>query len=143
MSLDVRVVSTSYVHQTWPLVKNFIDDALVKGHAFPNESRLYTTEHVLQYLASGQWILIVAVDDERKIRGCCVISLINYPLHRVAFVTAYGGEFISNDEVMDQFKQIVRSYGATKIQALCRDSMIRLLSRFGFEPRNTAVEVLL
>lgn len=143
MSLTIRVVNTNYVHQTWPLVKDFLEEALVKGHAFPDESRLYTTEHILQFLASGQWVLFVAVDEEAKIHGCCSVSFLNYPLHRVAFVTAYGGEFVTNEEVMDQFKQIVKSYGATKIQALCRKSMVRLLERFGFEPRNTAVEVLL
>jgi hypothetical protein len=37
---------------------------------------------------------------------------------------------------------LVKLHGATKIQASCRESMVRLLSRAGFEPRNTLVETL-
>lgn len=143
MSLKVVPVGVNYIQQTWPFVKQFVEDALTKGYDFPDESRLYTAQHVLQYLVSGQWVLLVAMDEEAKIHGACVVSFINYPLHRVAFVTAYGGAFISNDEVMEQFKNIMKSSGATKIQAFCRDSMVRLLKKFDFEPRNTLVEVML
>lgn len=143
MKLKVAPVGTNYVHQTWPLVKQFIEEALAKGYDFPDESRLYTAQHILQYVSSGQWVLLVALDEEAKIHGACVVSFINYPLHRVAFVTAYGGAFVSNEEVMGQFKNIMKSSGATKIQAFCRDSMVRLLSKFDFEPRNTLVEVML
>lgn len=143
MKLKVAPVGTNYVHQTWPLVKQFIVDTFAEGHDFPEESLSYKVEHVLQFLASGQWVLLVALDEEAKIHGACTVSFINYPLHRVAFVTTYGGEFVSNQDVMNQFKNIMKSNGATKIQAYCRDSMIRLLSKFDFEPRNTLVEALI
>lgn len=143
MSLAVRLVGVNYVQQTWPLVRQFIEDALIKGHNFPEESKSYSIDHVRQFVASGQWMLLVVVDEETKIHGACTVSFINYPLHRVAFVTTYGGEFISNDEVLGQFKQAMKSHGATKIEAYCRESMVRLLGKFGFEPRNTLVEVML
>lgn len=141
--LSVRSVGTNYVHQTWPLVEAFIEDALAKGCEASGESPLYETPHVLQFLASGQWLLFVAIDNEAKIHGACTVSFINYPLHRVAFVTTYGGMFVSNDEVMNQFKSILKSHGATKVQAYCRKAMVRLLGKFDFEPRNTLVEVML
>lgn len=143
MTLKVTPVGVNYVHQTWPLVKQFVVDTFTEGHVFPEETLPYKPEHVLQYLASGQWLLIVVLDEEGKIHGACTVSFINYPLHRVAFVTTYGGQFISNAEVMDQFKVLMKVHGATKIEAFCRDSMVRLLGRFGFEPRNTLVEVML
>lgn len=143
MKLKVAPVGINYVHQTWPLVKEFVKATFDEGQNFPEESLSYKVEHVLQFLASGQWVLLVALDEEAKIHGACTVSFINYPLHRVAFVTTYGGEFVSNQDVMNQFKNIMKSNGATKIQAYCRDSMIRLLSKFDFEPRNTLVEVML
>lgn len=143
MKLKVAPVGTNYVHQTWPLVKEFVKATFDEGQNFPEESLSYKVEHVLQFLASGQWVLLVALDEEAKIHGACTVSFINYPLHRVAFVTTYGGEFVSNEEVMGQFKNIMKSSGATKIQAFCRDSMVRLLSKFDFEPRNTLVEALI
>lgn len=143
MNLRVVPVSDSYVHQTWPLVKQFIEDTFAEGQDFPEETLSYKVDHVLQFLASKQWLLVVAIDEQAKIHGACTVSFLNYPQHRVAFVTTYGGHFISNDSVMDQFKVLMRSQGATKLQALCRKSMIRLLGRFGFAPRNTMVEVML
>ena len=143
MSLKVAPVNINYVHQTWPLVKQFVLDTFAEGQDFPEESLSYKPDHVLQFLVSGQWMLYVALDEEAKIHGACTVSFMNYPLHRVAFVTTYGGHFLSNDSVMNQFKALVKAQGATKVQAYCRDSMVRLLKRFEFEPRNTLVEVML
>jgi hypothetical protein len=94
------------------------------------------------FLTSGQWLLLVAVDEEKTIHGAMTVSFVNYPLHRIAFVTTTGGKFIANPELLEQLKVLVKAHGATKIQAFCRESMVRLLSRAGFEPRNTLVEVL-
>ena len=139
MKLKVVPVGANYVHQAWPQVRQFVDDALAEGQGSVD----YSVEHVLQYLASGQWLLVVAVDEEQKIHGACTVSFINYPLHRVAFVTTYGGKFLSNEVVMSQFKTLLKAHGATKVEAYCRESMIRLLSKFDFQPRHTVVEAAL
>ena len=143
MTLRVAPVDVTHIQQVWPSVEGFIDEALTKGHDFPDWSRSYTKEHVQLYLTSGQWLLFVAVDDENKVQGAATVSFINYPLHRVAFMTTTGGKFIVNPEVFDQLKAICKQYGATKIQAYCRESMVRLAERCNFEPRNTLVEVLI
>lgn len=143
MILTVKTVDASYVQQTWPLVEKYIEEALVKGHDFPDWSRSYTKEHVQQYLTSGQWLLVVATDENNEIHGAATISFINYPLHRVAFMTTTGGKFIVNPEVFEQLKAICKQYGATKVQAFCRESMVRLVERCNFESRNTLVEVLI
>lgn len=143
MNLKVVPVNPNYIHQTWPFVRKFVEDSLYIGHPFPEETASYKPEHVLQLLASGSWTLLVVLDKDAKIHGACTVSLINYPLHRVAFVTTYGGKFVSNDDVMNQFKALMKSYGATKIQAICRESMVRMLGKFDFEPRNVVVEALL
>jgi hypothetical protein len=142
MSLTVRPVDANHIQQVWPMVEHFIQEALDKGGDFPEWSAGYNLSHVQLFLTSGQWMLLVAADEESKIHGAMTVSFINYPLHRVAFVTTTGGKFIANPELLEQLKALVKLHGATKIQAYCRESMVRLLARADFEPRNTLVEVL-
>jgi len=142
MSLTVRPVDVNHVQQVWPMVRSHIQESFDKGGDFPDWAAGYTSSHVQSFLTSGQWLLLVAVDEEDAIHGAMTISFVNYPLHRVAFVTTTGGKFIANPELLTQLKVLVKAHGATKIQAFCRESMVRLLSRAGFEPRNTLVEVL-
>ena len=142
MSLVVHPVDTSHAQQIWPMVEGYIQEALDKGGDFPEWANGYNLSHVQGYVTSGQWLLLVAVDEENAIHGAMTVSFINYPLHRVAFVTTTGGKFIANPELLEQLKSLVKHRGATKIQAFCRESMVRLLARANFEPRNTLVEVL-
>ena len=142
MSLTVRPVDVNHIQQVWPMVQGYVHEALEKGGDFPEWADGYNVHHVQGFVTSGQWLLLVAVDEEKAIHGAMTVSFINYPLHRVAFVTTTGGKFIANPELLEQLKVLVKLHGATKIQAFCRESMVRLLSRAGFEPRNTLVETL-
>lgn len=142
MNLKVKVVGTEHVQQFWPLVEKYITAALEEGLPYPEWSYPYNIEHVRMYLAMGNWTLLIATDEENTIHGAMTVSYIDYPLHRIAFITATGGKFVTNKDTFNQVKEIVKYYGATKLQAYCRDSMVRYLKRFDFEPRNTLVEVL-
>jgi hypothetical protein len=95
------------------------------------------------FLTSGQWLLLVATDEAGVIHGAATVSFINYPLHRVAFITAIGGKLISNRDTFEQMKLLLKQRGATKIQGYGRESIVRLWKRYNFEPRNTLVEVLI
>lgn len=139
MNLTVRHVEATHVQQVWPMVVAFIEDALSKVEGNPD----YNIHHVQSFLTSGQWLLLVAVDEEGVVHGAATVSFINYPMHRVAFITAIGGKLISNQETFDQLRNLMKSYGATKIQGFGRESIVRLWQRYNFEPRNTLVEVLL
>lgn len=142
MALAIQSVDVTQTHQVWPLVQGYVQEALDKGGEFPDSAAGYNVHHVQQYVTSGQWLLVVAIDEENVVHGAMTISFITYPLHRVAFVTTTGGKFIANPELLEQLKVLVKRHGATKIQAFCRESMVRLLARAGFEPRNTLIEVL-
>lgn len=139
MTLTVRPVDANFVQQVWPLVEQYIQSALEKDGTCTD----YNIHHIQAFLTAGQWLLLVATDEENQIRGAMTISFVNYPLHRVAFVTTTGGRFIANSELLEQLKAIAKQRGATKIQAFGRESMVRLLEKSGFEPRNTLVEVQL
>ena len=142
MTLTVKVVEPAFVQQAWPVVEQYIVAAIKKGADFPEEYQDYTIDNVRGFLASGQWVLIVAVDEEDKVQGAATLSFFNYPLHRVAFVTTMGGRFVTGTETAEQLKQLVKTYGATKIQAYGRPSMVRLLQQKDFQVRNTLVEML-
>ena len=141
--LTISTVPTQYTNQTWPLVEPFIKEALDKGGDFPEWADGYNIHHIQGFVTSGQWILIVALDENKVVQGCCTVSFINYPLHRIAFVTSIGGKLISNQDTFNQLRAILKSYGATKIQGYGRESIVRLWKRYKFEPRNTLVEVLI
>jgi len=143
MSLTIRPVDTNFVQQVWPMVKSFIEEAMEKGGDFPDWAECYTVDHILGYLTSGAWLLVVAADEDNVIHGCATVSFINYPLHRVAFVTAIGGKLISSQDTFEQLKTLLKLRGATKIQGYGRDAIVRLWKRYNFEPRNTLVEVLI
>ena len=143
MNLKVQHVETDHVQQVWPLVEGYLHDALNKGVDFADWATSYNIHHVRQYVAGGQWLLLVAADEENKIHGAATVSFINYPLHRVAFISCIGGKLISNQDTFEQLKAILKSRGATKIQGSGRDAIVRLWKRYNFEPRNTLVEALL
>ena len=138
MNVTIRPVETSYVNQVWPHVKQYIDESQAKGlvSGVPD----YNTDQILVYLVTGQWMLIVAAEENGEIRGAMTLSFINYPMNRVAFVTAVGGKFIINKETLEQLGSIAKYNGATKIQAMARPSVERMLESCGFESGNKLME---
>jgi hypothetical protein len=140
MTVQIQTVDTKYIHQTWPLVEKYITESVNKG--LDGGTPDYSVDHILGYVASGQWTLIVAVEDS-KILGAMTISFINYPLNRVAFVTATGGKMIINNDTFEQLQRIAKYHGATKIQAMARPAMVKLLKTCGMEPCNTMMEFVL
>lgn len=137
MDLSIHPVDTHLVQQVWPHVAEYLEDALNKDEGTGD----YNVHHVQMFLTSGQWLLLVAVDEQREIHGAATVSFINYPLSRVAFVTTIGGKLISSEGTFEQLKAILKQRGATKIQGFGRDAIVRLWKRYGFEPKTTLVEV--
>jgi len=137
MSISIQPVDTTFVQRIWPMVEGYLQSALDKGEG-PAD---YNIHHVQMFLTSGQWLLVVAVDEDNVVHGAMTVSFINYPMSRVAFITATGGKGVVNSASLEQLKSIVQARGATKIQAFGRESMVKLLAKSGFEPRTTLVEV--
>lgn len=140
MTITVKPVDPAYVQHVWPLVEDYLKSALDKGTT--EESKEYNIDHIRAYVSSGQWLLVVGMEGN-SIQGAATVSFINYPMHRTAFVTAIGGKFVANDVAFEQLKTICKEYGATKIQAFCRDSVAKLLESCGFVKHSNLVEVLI
>lgn len=137
MSLSVQLVPLSLVHNIWPLVEKFIEDALQWGEDD------YTIEQAKVYITKGDWMLLVAVDEDDDIQGAAAVNIYNMPNARIAFVVAIGGRLISNDETYAQLCGLLKSFGATKIRGVARESIAKLWKRYGFRERYILVEAKL
>ena len=115
-------------------MSGFIEDALQYSDGD------YTLDQVKVYLTNGQWVLVVALDDLGKIKGCCTVSFLNYPNDRVAFITTIGGKFISDKQIYAEFCELLKAQGATKVQGAARESIARLWRRLGFTEKYIIVE---
>jgi hypothetical protein len=135
--MNVQHVPTAFVAQTWNLVSGFLEESqqYAKGD--------YTLDQIQMYVCTGQWLLLVATDDEQKICGAMTVEFANKPTKRVAFVTGTGGKFIINEDTFKQLKNICQLNGATTIECATRDSVAKLLLRFGFTEKYKILEVSL
>ena len=119
--------------QRWSSVEPFLNDALTKAVADVN------TEQAKVYLSSGQWLLLGGFEGE-ELMGIVAVQFSNRANDRVAFVTAIGGKEIINETLIQEFCNIVKAHGATMIQGCVRESVARLLRKFGFAQRAILVE---
>ena len=134
----VQHVPMQYVNQTWPSVVGFIKSAIDQQTG----DKDYTLEQVQVYVSSGQWVLLVATEEE-KIVGAATVNLFNRPNNRVAFITYIGGHLIVGKESFKQMCQVLKSFGATSIEGAVNDAVARLWQRFGFVEKYKIVEVAL
>ena len=135
--MKIQHVPVQHTAQTWPLVESYMAESQAQSKGD------YTLDQIKMYVLTGGWLLLVATDVDNKIHGAMTIEFHNRPNHRVAFVTGTGGKSIINDETFKQLEGICRTNGATAIECAARDSVSRLLNRFGFKDKYRIVEVIL
>ena len=134
--MKIQHVAIEYVNQTWPYVEKFISDA-IDNQVGENDFNL---DEVRVYVSSGQWMLLVAV-DEGVIKGAAVVNFFNRPRHRVAFIMYIGGRLVCNPETFSQLCDLLKVFGATKIEGAVNDAIARLWRRFGFTDKYRITEV--
>lgn len=95
-------------------------------------------------LLVGEWTLIVVYElDTAKIEGAVVVHIYDRVNDKVAFVTAISGLFITNEYSFERLKELLRVFGATCIEGNVRDSVLKLLSKLGFEKKSTTIKYTL
>ena len=137
MSLTLYSVPTGSVDSIWDKVEKFLSAGLKAGKAEYNINQLRV------FLESGQWDLIIAVDDKNVAQGASAISYIHYPNSCIAHVASIGGRFIIDDNTVSQFKDLLKGKGADRIQGSVCKALERFYKRFGFERRAILVEKML
>ena len=133
--MQVQQVPIQYVHAAWPKVEQFICSALEYSQGE------YTVEQAKVYVANGQWVLFVVLNNEGEIIGAICVQFNNMPNDRVAFVVAIGGKLISNQDTWEQFTSLLKANGATYVEGAARESIARLWTRYGFEEKYRVVGV--
>ena len=139
--MKVIAIPTHYVHRVWANIYPYIYSGLCEGKEQMHPNSLYTLDQVQSYVVSGEWELFISLDEEGKIHGAMTVAYINYPLHRVAFITIVGGRNICTKSNIDQLKTLFLERGVTLIQAYGRRSISRLWGRIDFKPRAILMEL--
>lgn len=134
--MKVQPVPVEFTNASWDLVEPFIRSAMEHSGG----DTLYSVDNIRDYITSGRWLLLVAIDDSNNVCGASTIAISNYPKHRVALVTAIGGRLITSKDTYKQFRAILKAQGCTLIQAYGRESIVRLWKRYDFSPRQTLME---
>ena len=132
--MNIQRVDIGHVHRVWPMVEAHLASAVEHSRGD------YTMESVKVLVATGQWLLLVAVNDE-GVKGAATVTFSNRPHDRVAFITLIGGRLISNTDTFEQLKNLLRSLGATCIEGAAREAIARLWTRYGFEEKYSIVGV--
>lgn len=130
----VRRYSPKQIQSEWSVIEGYIADALTKS-----ECDEYDVEDVKSSLINEHLHLFVGVEQD-KIQGVIVISFVQYPKQKVAFICAYGGKFVTNKEAYKQLCLLFKAFGATKVQGYVRNSVARLTTRLGFVEKQILVE---
>jgi hypothetical protein len=119
--LNLRIVPTTHIQQTWHEVDKMLASALV------HSAGEYNLDQLKVMLVEGRQVLLVLVDDENKIHTAFTIEWINHPNQRIAFMTTIGGK--TDKESFSQFKEWVKVNGGTNIQGATFEAAARLLKR--------------
>jgi len=133
MTLLVRPIGPKCMPMAFPQVSSFIAEAL----QFTDDCTLQDTE---QQLGLGNWLLLNIVDEEGVAKGAYVIAFNNSPTGKIAIIVSAAGKGAAGKEVFGQVEDLLKKFGATKIQAHTRESVVRLYKRVGFTEKAILVE---
>jgi hypothetical protein len=134
MTISIKYVPLANVDQTWEFIEKYVESTI------PFNGGDYTVDQIRLYLNTGQWLLIVAVNESNKILGAAGVSFVNFPNYRAGYVNFMAGKLICSKATYEEFCAILRSHGATRVRGAARDSAARLYAKFGLKERYKIVE---
>lgn len=136
--LEVGWIPAEGIETFWPEVEPFI------ARSCEESLGDLPLIELKEKLLVGEWTLIVVYElDTAKIEGAVVVHIYDRVNDKVAFVTAIGGLFITNEYSFERLKELLRVFGATCIEGNVRDSVLKLLSKLGFEKKSTTIKYTL
>ena len=132
---SVQLVTPSHIHTVWEIVWPMLNVAFLNY-----EDPDYGIDHLKVDIINGKQTLYVVTEDN-KIIGAYTMEFINYANHRVAHITAIGGNAMITKETVEQSENWARANGATKIRAFAQDTQARLFKiKMGLKPVTHVVE---
>ena len=130
--LVIRQIPTELTYQFLPLVKHHLEAGLAHSDVNYEQARVYLT--------SGSWVLLIALDEQEQLLGAYTLTFSNTPSDRIAIIASASGRGLASQSAFDQVCEIAKAFGATKIQALARESAARLYARVGLIERASLME---
>jgi hypothetical protein len=133
MSLIVQQIGPKCVPKVFPQVRNLIASGL-------EDTDDCTAEDAKGYLERGEWQLYAAFNTENEIKGVYVTTINYSPTGKIAVIISAAGSGLASQEVFGQLCEAFKVSGATKVQALAKESAARLYKRVGFKNKAILVE---
>ena len=135
--MDVYCVPVEAIDHIWSKVQRFFEKALNK------HDPEFSLDDLKEALIKNKWKLFAFVNDNDELNGAAVVSFLAYPKSHVAFVTCIGGRALVNQAYYEKFMQVLKDYGADRVQGYVTDSIERLYKKIGVARRTTMVEIKL
>jgi hypothetical protein len=135
--MKIQHVSVEFVNQVWYQIADYLNSAIKQQEGEQD----YTLDQVRTLVTTGQWLLVVAVNDVGELKGAATINFVNRPNHRVAFITYIGGRLITNPGTFEQLCTVLKSFGATAVEGAVNEAVGRLWNQFGFTEKYRIVGV--
>lgn len=133
---DIHKVPVNQISAVWHVIEEFIDDCL----AISDGS--YNKQQVLDLVLQGVWEVYIPI-KENLVYGVIIVQPIYIANGKSALITIVAGKKILNKKAIAGFFSVLKNNGYTEMQGIVRDSMRKLLNRFGFTDRKTIVGVTL
>lgn len=132
--LTIKRIPPEFVSQRWETIEPLLLKVL------PHCGDEYTLDQIKVYLTAGSWLLLAACDEQDNIHGIASIQFNNMPNYRVAFIVTISGKFITSNDMLEQFIQVLKLHGATKIEGAVRPAMLRFSKKYGFNTKSVLIE---
>lgn len=129
---SIDVIHPNYIAQIWPLVDQFIQNAMshAKGECTAEQLKVNLVDESLQ--------LMVYVDNDRIV-GAVIFEWNNLPNDRIFYINAIGGK--TSREHTKMMFDWAKSKGATTVRGCARESVARLWRiKYGFNEIYRMVE---
>jgi hypothetical protein len=124
----ISYLSKEHLDKFWDQVKPLLEKGLLcsEGELDINQLRLLITGGIAH--------VVVSTDTPDHIIGALAFEISQFPNFRVANIISYGGyNLFSNERDMNQFKELLKKGGVSKLQAWCKPAQARLFKHsFGF-----------
>jgi hypothetical protein len=131
-NLVIRPIPLELVNQFMTLARPHIEAGLSNSDLSFDQASVF--------LSNGSWQLLIALDEQENLQGAYTLALANEPNDRTATIVTAGGRGLADPAAFEQVCAIAKSYGATKIQALAKESAARLYRRAGLVEKAILME---
>ena len=126
--MDITIVPPENTEEVWPVVEPMIKSALALLNG------RYSSVDIFIAIKSGEQTLWVAFDEDKKVKGCCTVEIVQYPGMKCCNINVIAGEGV-NDWLEDSFKLIskyAKEYGCERMEGMGRPGWIKPLKKLGW-----------